>query len=164
MREIGMSRTRTSSSVVLVEGLVEHGVGVGVQPGEDLGVRPGDPGGRLAQAVTVGVFPDREEQLADRGLGARPVQLGDRATVGQGDRLDAPGHLTVAVGRAQVRPPSSTERVPDGGVSVPSPASGAAPVARPRLRRGGRWLDFQPGGGHDCPDGVVAGRQSGGAP
>jgi hypothetical protein len=149
--------------VVLVEGLVEYGVGVGVQPGEDLGVRAGDPGGRLAQPVAVGVFPDREEQLADRGLGARPVQLGDRATVGQGDRANAPGNLPVSVRRAQVRPPSSIERVPEGGVSVPSSASGVRPFPG-HCCAGVGACDFQPGGGHDCPDGVVAGRQSGGAP
>jgi hypothetical protein len=112
--------------MILVERLVEHRVRVHVQAREDLGVRAGDPGRRLAQALAVRVLPDREQQLTDRGLGPGLVQPGAQASVGEGDRAGlcpAVAAGPVVDDRAQRLPPSSPAgREPDGGVSVPSPA------------------------------------------
>src|SRR5918997_1491339 len=49
--------------VVLVERAVEHLVRLGVEPLEDLRVRPGHPGRRVPQAFAVGILPDRDQQL-----------------------------------------------------------------------------------------------------
>ena len=59
--------------MVLVERPVQHGVGVGVEPGEDLLVGPRHPGGGFPQALPVGVLPHRDQQLAHRCLRPRPV-------------------------------------------------------------------------------------------
>ena len=162
-----MSRTRTSSRWFSSKVLSSTESGSAYSPARISPYARATRAGVSRRPVAVGVFPDRDEQLADRGLGPRLVQLRDRAPVGQGDRVDAPGYLAVAVARsrgAQLRPPSSTGgRVPAGGVSVVSPASGARPLPGHGCAGVGTG-GAQPGGGHDCPDGVVAGRQSGGAP
>ena len=44
------------------------------QPAGQLGVRPGDPGRGVVQPLAVGVLADRDQQLADGGLGARVVE------------------------------------------------------------------------------------------
>ena len=61
--------------VLLVKGGVQHRIRVGVQPGEHLLVRARDPGGRFLQPVPVGVLTDRDQQFADRRLGARLVEI-----------------------------------------------------------------------------------------
>ncbi len=48
---------------------------VDAEAGEELGIGAGDPGGRLAQPVAVGVLADGEEDLADRGLDALQVDV-----------------------------------------------------------------------------------------
>ena len=62
--------------MVLVEGRLEHVVGVDVQPAEDLGVGLGDPARGLLQPLTVGVLADREQQLAHGRLGPGQVDAG----------------------------------------------------------------------------------------
>ena len=51
--------------VAEVEGRREHVLRLLPQAGEDLRVRPGDPGRGVPQAVAVRVLADRDEQLAD---------------------------------------------------------------------------------------------------
>lgn len=48
---------------------------VDAQAGEELGVGAGDPGGRLAQPVAVGVLADGDEDLADGRLDALQVDV-----------------------------------------------------------------------------------------
>ena len=60
--------------VLFVECGVQHGVRIGVEPGEHLLVGAGDPGGGVLQAVPVGILADRDQQLAHRRLGARLVE------------------------------------------------------------------------------------------
>ena len=54
-----------------VEGGGEDLARVLVHAGQQLGVRLGDPARGVPQAVAVRVLADREQQLADRGLGPR---------------------------------------------------------------------------------------------
>src|SRR5690348_5112503 len=61
--------------VVRVEDGGEHVLRVLPQPGELLGVGPGHPGGGVAQAVALRVLADREQDLPDRALDARRVEL-----------------------------------------------------------------------------------------
>ena len=60
--------------VLLVKGGVQHGIRIGVQPGEHLLVRPSDPRRGLLQPVPVGIFPDRNQQFTHRRFGARLVE------------------------------------------------------------------------------------------
>jgi hypothetical protein len=59
--------------VVGLERRGEHGSRVDAQTGEQLGVRAGDPGRGAAQAVTVRVLADRDQNLPDSRLDARQV-------------------------------------------------------------------------------------------
>jgi len=54
--------------VVFLEDRGEDLGRVDAQPGEDLRVGAGDPGRRLPEALAVGVFPDRGEDLPDGPL------------------------------------------------------------------------------------------------
>ena len=60
--------------VILVEHGVQDALGLGVEPGEHLAVGARDAGRRVLQALSIRVFADRVEQLADRGLGALLVE------------------------------------------------------------------------------------------
>jgi hypothetical protein len=51
--------------VARLERRVQHLGRVDPQAGEQLGVRPGDPGRRLDQSVPVGILADRDQDLAD---------------------------------------------------------------------------------------------------
>ena len=88
-----------------VEGGGEHVLGTLAQTRRQLGVGPGDARRGVVQALPLRVLTDREEQLADGGLGARVVELGDLAL----DEADRVGHgASVQVGgggRLGVRPP-----------------------------------------------------------
>jgi hypothetical protein len=59
--------------VVRLERGGEHLRRVYSQAGEELGVRPSDPGGSPLQAVAVRVLTDGDEDLADRLLDPRQV-------------------------------------------------------------------------------------------
>ncbi|GIG73757.1 hypothetical protein Pfl04_21610 [Planosporangium flavigriseum] len=59
--------------VVGLERRGEHLSRVDPQAGEELGVRPRDPGRRTAQAVAVGVLADGDQDLPDSGLDPRQV-------------------------------------------------------------------------------------------
>src|SRR5205085_6581747 len=70
--------------------------GIDVVAARDLVVHAGDARRRVAQAVALGVFSDRDQQLAHRGLGAFPIDwhtenlVSDYAVAGLG-RRSAPG-------------------------------------------------------------------------
>jgi hypothetical protein len=59
--------------VMLVEGLLQHGVRIGIEAGENLLVGPGDSGRRVAEPVAVRVLADRDQQLAYGCFGTGPV-------------------------------------------------------------------------------------------
>ncbi len=61
--------------VVGVEHGGEHVLRALAQPGELLGVGPRDPGRGLPQAVTLRVLADGEQDLPDRALDARHVEI-----------------------------------------------------------------------------------------
>lgn len=56
-----------------VEGAAQDLGGILTQAGEDLGVRAGHPVRCVEQPFAVGILPDREEQLTDRGGGALKI-------------------------------------------------------------------------------------------
>ena len=134
-RARGPARRGRSSKVV-----DEHVGGVLPQPGEDSRVGPGDPRRGVAQALAVGVLADRDEELADRGLGAREVDrarastaspLGlvrvgvDTATLGHLDDLGRRVLLRVRVG------PGLGRRVDRGRCRVARVTVGARGARRP---------------------------------
>ena len=137
-----MSRTRTSSRWFSSKVLSSTASGSAYSPAKISPYARATRRGRVAQALAVGVLPDRDEQLADRGLGPRPVELRDRAPVGQGDRAGRPGGAwpsPVARSRPVLssgprRPPADGSR--PGACPCPRPRPACASVARPRLRRG----------------------------
>src|SRR6202040_3817254 len=61
--------------VVRVEDGGEHVLRALPQPGELFGVGPRDPGRGVAQAVALRVLTDGEQDLPDRALDARQVEL-----------------------------------------------------------------------------------------
>ena len=137
-------------AVVLVEGLVEHRVGVGVQPGEDLARTPGPPG-RASRAARRGPGPPRPRTAA---RGPRPRRAAGparaRASVGQGDRR-ARARVDIRCGRRRPAcsgpaPVVDRRRGPGRRRVGAVPGSGGAPVAR-AMCCGAGWAPaaFQPG-------------------
>ncbi|SIN41588.1 Uncharacterised protein [Mycobacteroides abscessus subsp. abscessus] len=72
--------------MLLVEGGVQHGIRIGVEPGENLLVRTRDAGRCIRQAMPIRVFTHRIEQFTDRGLGTCLVE-------------DVTGRMAVVLGR-----------------------------------------------------------------
>src|ERR1700730_1762561 len=72
--------------MVRVEHGAEHVLRALPQPGELLRVGPRDPGRGVAQAVALRVLADGEEDLPDRALDARQVELAAAAFGGPGTR------------------------------------------------------------------------------
>ena len=79
-----MSRTRIISSWPASNVVVSTSSAEQPHAGQQLGVRPGDPGRGLAQPLAVGVLADRDQQLADGRLGAGLVEVGDVAAAAPG--------------------------------------------------------------------------------
>ncbi len=163
MLEIGMSRTRTSSRWFSSKVLSSTASGSAYSPARISAYARATRAGVSRSPSRSGSSPTARSSSRTAASARGRSSSGIARPSARATAWTPRGHLPVAVGRAQVRPPSSTERVPDGGVSVPSSASGVRPLPG-HCCVGVGACDFQPGGGHDCPDGVVAGRQSGGAP
>ncbi len=102
------------------EGGGEHPVGFDAQPGEELGIGAGDPGGSAAQPVAVRVLPDRDEDFPNRGFDAGQVDdLVDRNATEPA--VDQPGCEIVQLGEVIVR--LGDRAVVGGGAQrAPSPA------------------------------------------
>ena len=111
--------------------MVEHVSGTRPQPRQSLGVHAGDSVWSVPQAVTIGIFADRDQELADRCSGAvvierrsstfRPAALSGRPL--------APVHLTpglCAFGRGPVQPGHS---LPSCLLATASPDLGRTPGA-----------------------------------
>ena len=130
--------------MVLVERLVQDGVGIGIEAREDLRIGPRDPGGGVAQALAIGVLADGDQQLADGRLGAGPV---DARRPGPADR---------GISGGAQRDPSSASC--GSFFALPLPFVPSCGTGTPH---GCCWCS---GGGQVCPAGVVAGRHPGGAP
>jgi len=76
--------------VVGLEGGGEHLGRVDAEPGEKLRVGPGDSGRSALQPVAVGIFPDRDQDLADRLLD--PPEVDGLLDRGSGElAVDQPG-------------------------------------------------------------------------
>jgi hypothetical protein len=76
--------------VLLVERGVEHVVGIDVEAGEHLPVRPCHPRRGVDQALALRVLSNGDQQLAHGGFGSDLVELGE----GERGRIDLrPRHL-----------------------------------------------------------------------